>query len=75
MEILETAVRPRPFRAATVFGPALLKYELANTALKKVRRHKPDTAKIPQALSRSVRKTAGPEGPAYVREQVRRQLK
>ena len=36
---------------ATVFAPALLRYEMANVAWKKARRHKPEAAKILQALS------------------------
>ena len=41
----------KQLEGATVFAPSLLKLELANTALKKARRHKSDAAKILAALS------------------------
>jgi len=44
------AIRDR-LAGATVFAPALLRYELTNTALKKVRRQPVDAVKILTALA------------------------
>lgn len=44
------AIRDR-LEGAVVFVPGLLKYELANTAWKKIRRHPEDAAKILTALA------------------------
>lgn len=44
------AIRDR-LAGAEVFAPALLKYELANTAWKKIRRHPEEAAQILTALA------------------------
>jgi predicted nucleic acid-binding protein len=47
------AVRQR-LEGATVFAPELLRFELANTAWKKIRRQPDDAAKILTALSQAL---------------------
>ena len=47
----EAAAVAKQLEGATVFAPTLLKFELANTALKKARRHKSDAARVLAALS------------------------
>lgn len=52
------AIRDR-LADATVFAPALLRYELANTALKKARQQPGDAARILAALAIALDDTSG----------------